>query len=648
VIALPAQLAPPAPFPLVVAQANALVAVAPGVTASEIRMRTSAGPLVVHIVSIDPATPSIRYGVVLAHDRLVSAGETVSSMAIRTGAIAGVNADYFDIGNTNQPLNLVVQNGTLVRSPSKRIVLVAGADRRVRFTNATMTGTASFAGTNVPLTGVNIWPPEGGTSLMTPAYGPIQPRSGVSTVPIDAQRSLAFGPAALAVATPPPAGTPIAVSTTLNPPLDTIDQAVGGGPLLVANGAAVADPNEPAPEEHNIRFPLSGAATLADGTLILAAVDGRTSDLSIGLTRPEFAALFLGLGATDAMAFDSGGSATLVARTAGDARPVVLNAPSDGMERPVANGFFVYSIAPRGEGLQLVARPLTPLALPGGSIALRGAIVDSSGNLQRPVSLPPIVAAQQLGPHSAMVQQGSFTTTISYTTVDRVASLHLAPDRPNVDPGQSIAFHATALDGLGRPVAVDRIQWTGAQPGEIGSATAVAGRSDAVVAVSAGGVRSSTIVRVGRHTVALDLFGSAAASRWSFASAPRGMPGAVNVAGDGTLALTYDLTSSRAAYAIGPASLPGEPLAFEIDVFGDESGAGLRAAFINTFGERRALTLASRIDWSGWKHVRILLPPDLNPPITLATLYVARLGEAPAKTGGTIRFRNATVTLPGT
>jgi hypothetical protein len=93
--------------------------------------------------------------------------------------------------------------------------------------------------------------------------------------------------------------------------------------------------------------------------------------------------------------------------------------------------------------------------------------------------------------------------------------------------------------------------------------------------------------------------------------------------------------------------LPGEPLAFAIDAFGDASGVGLRAAFINRLGERRALTLARRVDWDGWRRLTIVLPPDLNPPVKLAALYVVRLGEAPLRTNGAIRWRHPAVTLPG-
>src|SRR5665213_2564195 len=105
-IALPPMLAPPAPFPLVLSQWSTREEIAPGMARTDYRLTTNAGPLVVHVVELDPHDPTVRLEAVVARDRMISKGETVSSMAARTGAVAGINADYFDIGNTNQPLNV--------------------------------------------------------------------------------------------------------------------------------------------------------------------------------------------------------------------------------------------------------------------------------------------------------------------------------------------------------------------------------------------------------------------------------------------------------------------------------------------------------------------------------------------------------------
>jgi hypothetical protein len=116
------------------------------------------------------------------------------------------------------------------------------------------------------------------------------------------------------------------------------------------------------------------------------------------------------------------------------------------------------------------------------------------------------------------------------------------------------------------------------------------------------------------------------------------------------IALDYDLTGgARADYAQTPVDLPDEPLAFALDVFGDGSGVPLRAAFVNRYGEKHALTLAKHVDWTGWQRVQIALPPDLNPPIRLTAIYVVpSLGGPPVRAAGTLRFRALAVVVPGT
>jgi hypothetical protein len=343
----PAALAPPPPFPLVVAQAAAPEFVAPGISRADYRLTTNAGPIVVHVVAVDPQEETVRLAVVVARDRMISNGETVSSMAVRTGAVAGVNGDYFDVGQTNQPLNVVVSNGMLLRTPSKRATLAVGNDHSVGFGTFSFSGSVRYGGTRVPLTAINEWPPQGGASLLTAAYGPLTaaPQVDVAALvaldtspgapgtyrvaSIGAPRPgpfvgtlLGFGPAARQAGAEPKVDDAIAVDFATQPAFNDLSAALGGGPLLVSGGAPVDDPNAPAPEERDVRFPVSGAALTEDGTLLLFAVDGRQPTVSIGVTRPQFAALMRGFGATAGMAFDSGGSATLVARALGDHRSV--------------------------------------------------------------------------------------------------------------------------------------------------------------------------------------------------------------------------------------------------------------------------------------------------------------------------------------
>jgi hypothetical protein len=161
--------------------------------------------------------------------------------------------------------------------------------------------------------------------------------------PVPVTFGLAFGPLTKASLS---AGQTIDLSYRTDPPLDGAVAAIGGGPILLRNGAWYEDPHAPAPDERNYRWPVIALARAADDRLLLVAVDGRHPERSVGMMRPEFAELLRRLGAVDAMALDSGGSVTLVSRAVGDANVSVRNVPSDNSaERWVSDALFLYSSA---------------------------------------------------------------------------------------------------------------------------------------------------------------------------------------------------------------------------------------------------------------------------------------------------------------
>jgi len=676
--AFPPAVAPPPPFPLVLAGSERGAFVAPGVWRAEYYLSTTSGPLVVHVVAVDPTEATVRFGVVLAEDRLTSAGETTSSMALRSGAVAGVNADYYDIGQTNQPLGIVVRDSRLVRTPSKRVGLEVSRDKAVRFTTFRFSGSVAYGSARVPLTTVDEWPPQGGASFLTPGYGTLKPVPGVrvamlAPVPggggIDGtyravsigevsgptpvrEPMLAFGPAALALAPMPGAGDSIEIRAALDPPLGEMTAAVGGGPLLVSRGAPFDDPNAPAPEERDRRFPVSGAATLPSGTLLLLAVDGRQPSQSIGVTRPEFAALMLGFGATEGMAFDSGGSSSLVARVLGDDGATVLNAPSDGVERPVADGLFVYSDAPSGRNPHLVLNPETFGALPGTLVPLRGAIVDDCGHRLRNAAVAPVLAAIEPGPHTTIVREsgGDASATLTYRTVATLAKLSIDPAVANPNLDETIRFRARGFDASGEPVEVGVPVWTATGGTIAPDGTYRAGARDASIVARLGGAIASATVWVGRHVARIAF----PADGTRFETYPLGGSGALEHlsprAGADQWNIRYDFSGTeRAAYANGAAILPGTPVAFGVDVLGDENGVTFRATFTNRLGERRTLTVAKSVDWTGWRHLEIPLPVDLNPPVKLVSLYVVvPSGTRAVRGAGTIGFRDPIAIVAGT
>jgi hypothetical protein len=124
---------------------------------------------------------------------------------------------------------------------------------------------------------------------------------------------------------------------------------VGGRPMLVRTGVAVTafdcTDHVALPCE---RAPRTAAAVSADGnTLWLVVVDGWQA-ASHGMTAAELAAFLDGIGAQEALMLDSGGASTMYVDG-------VVNAPSDGVERVVANHLAVrHGALPPGQMLGFV------------------------------------------------------------------------------------------------------------------------------------------------------------------------------------------------------------------------------------------------------------------------------------------------------
>ncbi|MEO7040314.1 MAG: phosphodiester glycosidase family protein [Candidatus Elarobacter sp.] len=692
--ALPVALAPPPPFPLVTESSAEREPVAPGVERAVYRLLTSAGPLVVSVVTVDPKEPTMRLGTMLAHDTVVSKDETVSAMAHRSGAVAGINGDYFDINNSGAPVGLLVRDGNLDRTPSARVALTVTRDRRISFQTYRFAGTASSGAVQIPLSGVNEWPPRNGAVLLTPSFGVPPPTSAdplsvlelfpLAGDPAGAKRyrvgsvtsappypgaavlRIAYGGDAQGYGPLPDVGDVVTLSYDTDPPLGEIAAAIGGGPALLRGGLPVDDPGSPNYADRDKRIPASAAALLADGTLALVVVDGRHPATSIGVDRAELIALLRGLGATDAMLFDSGGSATLAARVLGDSAASVVNEPSDGIERPVADGLFVYSDAPVGPPARLVVRPARIVALAGARVPLRAKLVDRNlhgvGDARGAWQLgaPPQIATidgddvlhagSRLGSWDVHVSRGGVSTQLPLDVVGRVARLVVGPVRANPDPHATVGLTLAAFDLHDRPVAVDGVaRWTAANARIDSAGRLAADERDAIVTASAGGASATVTIPVGRHSVPVALGDGKHPDVWRLVTAPANGPGTVALDGD-RLQLSYDFGSGeRAAYAVTIPEIPlGEPLALSCAVDGDGNGEALRATLVDRYGDRETVTFARTVDFNQTRRLNARVPAAMAPPIVLRNIYaVGTLANPPVTAAGALVVHDCSELVPG-
>jgi exopolysaccharide biosynthesis protein len=106
---------------------------------------------------------------------------------------------------------------------------------------------------------------------------------------------------------------------------------VAGNTMLVRDGVAV-------PHENKVRHPRTAVGLNAAATrLVVLVVDGRKPGVAIGMNYDELAAELIRLGCHAALNLDGGGSSLMAVRTAARNGFEILNVPTDGRERPVAN-----------------------------------------------------------------------------------------------------------------------------------------------------------------------------------------------------------------------------------------------------------------------------------------------------------------------
>ena len=345
----------------------------PGVTYEKIVQFTPHGAVALHVITAPrPGDQNGLYQLapVLGRGTILGAREKVTQLEKDVSAqatVAGINGDLWSTSDSH-PAGIVMTGGVLQHPPligrSSIGVDSSGALHvdRVRFF-----GTWRGTGQRRPLNGVNQPPESGQVVLFTPAYGAAVPQiqgsseailqpfpaavpntdltatvtavgaGGGEQIPPDGAVLMATGTTAAKLAAEAPAGTPLTTRLILQPTWDGVVSALGGGPVLVKNGKAVFRSLEDFTNEQiAARDARAGIGQLADGRIVLVAVDGRQPGYSVGMTSFELAQTMQRLGAVTAAGVESGGAVT----AAFDGQ--LLNRPSDPTgERAVREALLV-------------------------------------------------------------------------------------------------------------------------------------------------------------------------------------------------------------------------------------------------------------------------------------------------------------------
>ncbi len=127
-------------------------------------------------------------------------------------------------------------------------------------------------------------------------------------------------------------GDKFTYSVTANIDIGQYETIVSGGGTLVKDGKVALSGIQ---VQANSRQPRTAIGVTAAGDIIQIVIDGRGE--SLGATLEETANILIKMGATHAISLDGGGSSELVKKDISGTIQI-MNTPSDGVERKVANG----------------------------------------------------------------------------------------------------------------------------------------------------------------------------------------------------------------------------------------------------------------------------------------------------------------------
>lgn len=428
------------------APAQAQTQLLPNVTYETGVQFTPHGPVALHIVLGPRPVGLYRLRPVLSNESVLNR-ETVSAMQRRLATQAtsvGVNGDFFSPSD-GRPSGIMLRDGVLVTPPnSARSSVGVQLDGTLDVRRVSFRGTWRGLGQRRAVNFFNRAPGKNGLSLFSSDWGTATPRiagsyavqlsqfpsatpnaditavvtSAVSNAPVGIVPGTAVlvarGNAATRLQAEAPVGATITLRLILQPDWSTVSDAIGGGPLLVRNGAPVYRANEAfTTSQLAPRGPRTAVAQRADGSILFVATDGRQPGYSVGMTNFELAQTLVRLGAVRGMALDGGGSSTLAFEGQ------VLNRPSDGRERMVSNAFMLqyfgaYSpppaepvVSPNGDGVAETqelsfkvvrqSNVTATLTAPDGTVPFTETVARAPGSYSVPFP-PPEAAPPPLEP----------------------------------------------------------------------------------------------------------------------------------------------------------------------------------------------------------------------------------------------------------
>jgi phosphodiester glycosidase len=364
------------------AELGARTQLAPGVTHRGLSTSAAAGQVLGDVVEVDLDDPTVHAELITPG--AIAARSPVAEMANRSGAVAAINGDFFDVGRTNAPTGPAVADGRPLKAavpPGRRMgpvvpgaevdsVFTVGTDRVARIDHLRLESSETGPSGTHPVVALNQYAvPVDGIGIFTPEWGDVDRARTLCGTDVDRDAPCAADQAEVLVrdgtvvhaGRPGPGRIPdgelaltgrddgaatvrsLHVGDRVDVEYALVPQS-GHSPEFAVGGSPIMFGGRPVPGlDDRERAPRSVAGISGHGHHVwLLTLDGRQSD-SVGATLDELAKLARELGMEDAVNLDGGGSSTLVFRDPGASTAMIVNDPSDPSPRSVPNGIGIYT-----------------------------------------------------------------------------------------------------------------------------------------------------------------------------------------------------------------------------------------------------------------------------------------------------------------
>lgn len=646
-----------------------------GVTYEKKTRITDKGLVNIHIITADISNKNIKVGPIQSNT--YGSRSTTSALVNNNGALAGINADYFDMSMTPvTSMGMVVDESKIVSLSEgekgyasflidsdnnpfidyvyPKISFTNNGQENIRvramnkyqrnfsavyFDRQAITSTKDLDAKFPDLVkfvvkdGVIDYISKGGETVEVPENGYI-----ILVAATYAQYfydSVKVGDKA-----------DIHINTSFD--FSAIKTAIGGAGKILENGKYVNSGYVVSPGK---RQPRSAVGISKDGKKIyLVAIDGR--GISIGVTHEEFANILADLGAYNAMQLDGGGSTTMAVKTINDDSVKVVNKVSEGSQRKVANALGVFNTAEPGNvtSLDINTYPRDIVFL-GSDVDVYAFGLDDQLNKIDVSNNIKYSSDDKNGVWNGYnfkpSKTGEININVDYngiTESKKIECLDLAEIKSE-DKLIELPMYGTktlnfkGISTTGKTENINTLTYE-VVPKELGtienSVFKVTGSGSGYIKASVGDISTYIEVHVGSLEKPITSFNGD--DIVSFENTQNGVSGNVsydsdkNSEGNNALKLTYSFDISettQAAYATfkNPFVFGNNAIGFKIALYGDNSNNWARARLIDANGGEFLVDISRNIDWTGWKNLIVPLPEKAVKPLKLDKLYIASLSN---------------------